>query len=308
MSGVRAELSAGSRLPREDWDFSNLPTDETIPALVWEFRREMPDWEQVGQEAQTWVDGKISGRMQSRQSRNFSEADKARIQAMAAFEYFIAYDEFQWLHRRSLAEGRKEHDRWLAGQLAALLKNCHLPWLRLPTEERRRITTIVENQRSNDVVRIGAWWDALAHFKEHKPDPGLPLKFDWHDHTSVLLTLDWRHSRKRILAEIGKRLKKMEVPSVKRWDWRGRKDRDFLVMLERLAMTRLLHHYTLAELKRLLPEAWKRYENRKWYDERRRCVTDFRSVNGFVKSEKWFPRSWLTKAHRAAKAHQLPGK
>ncbi len=36
-------------------------------------------------------------------------------------------------------------------------------------------------------------------------------------------------------------------------------------------MMRLLHHYTLAELRAKLPEAWKLYGTRKWYDERRRA-------------------------------------
>ena len=308
MSGTTADRSADSRLPREEWDFSKLPPEETIPALVWEFRRETPDWEQVTQEAQAWVDGKLRDRKCPRRGSRLSEADKARIRAMAAFGHFLASGEFRWFHRQSFAERRKEHDRRLADQLSALLKNCHLPWLCLPAAERRRITTIVKNQRSNDVVRIGAWWDALAHFKEQKPDAGLPLKFDCYEHTSVLLTLDWRHGRKRILAGIAQLLKQLEPAGIKRWDRRGRKNRDLLVRLERLAMMRVLHHYTLSEVKRLLPDAWHLYQNRKWYDERRRCVTDFRSVNGFVEPEKWFPRSWITKAQRTTRSCPLPGK
>jgi hypothetical protein len=58
---------------------------------------------------------------------------------------------------------------------------------------------------------------------------------------------------------------------VTKYTGRGRKLRDKLAALERLGMMRLLHHYTLAELRAKLPEAWKLYGTRKWYDERRRA-------------------------------------
>jgi hypothetical protein len=70
---------------------------------------------------------------------------------------------------------------------------------------------------------------------------------------------------------------------------------------------RLLHHYTRSEIKRLLPEAWNLYSNRKWYDERRHALKDFRSVT-HRREANIFPKSWETKAHRTKKAAQLPAK
>ena len=156
------------------------------------------------------------------------------------------------------------------------------------------------------------WWEAVAYFKRHKIDPGLPLKFDFRgdhwDHTHVLLKIDWRHGRARILKEMEKILKQLEPKDVKRFDRRGKKDRDVFVILERIAVMRLLHYYTLAEIKRLVPEAWRLYQSRKWYDDRRQALKDFRSVIGFRESEKVFPKSWRTKAQQSREETELPGK
>jgi hypothetical protein len=79
-------------------------------------------------------------------------------------------------------------------------------------------------------------------------------------------------------------------------------------MLERIAIMRLLHHHSLSELKRLEPDAWSCYENRKWYDERRRALKDYRSNVGFSEPEGRFPKSWITKSHRARHEGEPPAK
>jgi hypothetical protein len=185
--------------------------------------------------------------------------------------------------------------------------NYDVPWLCLPESERHRLCKIVDTIKDMNVVRIGTWWDAVGTFKKQNADPYQQLKFDYSEYTSVLLTINWQSSKKRILAAIGKILKKLEPPGIKHWNRRGQKDRDLFVKLERLAMMRLLHHYTLSEIKRLLPEAWNLYSNRKWYDERRQALKDFRSVT-HCRVADIFPNSWETKAHRAKKAAQIPAK
>ena len=312
-------MDTSPSLQRADWDFTNLRSEELLPALAWEFRRERPDLGQIAAQVRAWLDGKLSERKppmrkdeqsgkHPRHNTNLSEADTARIRAMAMFPLFIPLREFHCAHNLSPEEHLKAQNRWLAHHVSLLLANCHLPWLGLAAEERKRLATTFEAERSAEVVTIGAWWDAVGYFEQHKPDPGLPLRFDFAEYTSVLLTMDWRNGRKRILAQISTILKQLEPAGIKRWDRRGKKHRDFLVMLERLAMMRLLHHYTLSELKRLAPDAWHLYQNRKWYDERRRCLKDFRCVMHWSEPEKLFPKSWNTKAWRTAAAHQLPGK
>jgi hypothetical protein len=306
-------------LKREDWNFSSLPPDELIPALLWEMRREHDDLDQICATAQAWLDGKLSEKKppmpkdkrtgkRPRYNSNSSEADEARIRATTVFQEFIPFHEFLWLHKKSMKQRRVEYISWLAGHLATLVKHCHTPWLCLPETERQRFCKAYEDSETAQVVTIGTWWDAVAYFKQHKLDSDLPLKFDFTHYTSVLLTINWGYSRKRILTEIAKLLKHFEPVGTKLWDGRGKKDRDILVVLERLAIMRLLHHHTLAEIRRLVPDAWTLYGNRKWYNDRRQALKDFRSIISHREIEKFFPKSWETKARRSQKALRLPAK
>lgn len=306
-------------LKREDWDFSSLQSEELLPALRWEIRRECAGVEQDIANARAWLAGKLSTKRapmpkdkrtgkRPRYNINFSEAYKACLRASCIFPEFIPVGESIWLHKRSAKSNRAEHDRWFAGYLRPLVDNYDVPWLCLPESERQRLCKIVDRIKDMNVVRIGAWWDAVGTFKKQKPDAYQPLKFDYSDYTTVLLTINWCSSKKRILAAIGKIVRQIEPPGIKHWDRRGKKDRDQLVMLERLAVMRLLHHYTLSELKLRLPDAWSLYSHRKWYDERRQALKDFRSVIGYSEPEKFFPKSWETKAQHSRNASKLPAK
>ena len=307
-----------NNLKREDWNFSSLQSEELLPALRWEIRRECAGVEQDIVNARAWLAGKLSTKKppmpkdkrtgrRPRYNTNFSEADTACLRASCIFPEFIPYGESLWLHNQSAKQKRAEQDRWLASYLRPLVDNYDVPWLCLPEPERHRLCKIVDSIKDMNVVRIGTWWDAVRTFKKQNADPYQPLKFDYSEYTSVLLTINWQSSKKRILAAIGKIVKKIEPPGIKYWDRRGKKDRDLLVMLERLAIMRLLHHYTLSEIKRLVPGAWNLYQNRKWYDERRQALKDFRSVTHRREAD-IFPNSWETKAHRVRKAAPLPAK
>jgi hypothetical protein len=306
-------------LKKEEWDFSSLQSEELLPALRWETRRECADVEQRIVAGRAWLAGKLSTKKppmpkdkrtgrRPRYNTNFSEAETACLKAGSIFPEFIPYGESLWLHNQSAKQKRAEHDRWLAGYLRPLVDNYDVPWLHLPESERHRLCKIVDRIKDMNVVRIGTWWDAVGTFKKQKPDAYQPLKFDYSDYTTVLLTINWCSSKKRILAAIGKIVRQIEPPGIKHWDRRGKKDRDQLVMLERLAVMRLLHHYTLSELKLRLPDAWSLYSHRKWYDERRQALKDFRSVIGYSEPEKFFPKSWETKAQHSRNASKLPAK
>jgi hypothetical protein len=306
-------------LKKEDWDFSNLPAGELRPALFWESRRECAAFEQAVVTGRAWLAGKLSTKRApmppaKRTGKrppyhiSFSEAEAALARTTSQFLEFIPFLEAAFI-RKPNAKQRAEHERWLTSHLRPLLENYHLPWLCLSEAERKRQCEILNRIEDLDAVHLGTWWDAVDTFKKQKPRPYLPLKFDFPAHTSVLLTINWRNSKERILAGIGRILKQIEPPGTKPRDRRGKKARDLLVMLERLAIMRLLHHYTLAELKRRLPEAWSLYHRRKWYDDRRRALKDFRSVILYPEPGKVFPKSWQTKAQRARnKTPLLPAK
>jgi hypothetical protein len=210
-----------------------------------------------------------------------------------------------------MKQRRIEHDRWLANCLRPLVKNHNVPWLVLPEEERVRLCSIVEKSRDANVVHIPSWWKAIGHYESEKIDAGVPLifshSFTFSETTTLLLRIEWRHTKKRILTAIKKIIDECEPQEVQRWSRRGKKHRDWLVVLERLGMMRLLHHYTVAELRLRVPDAWKLYETRKWYDERRRALKDFRVRSPYGESER-FPLSWETKAQQSRKASELPAK
>jgi len=303
-------------LRREDWDFSGLPAGELVPALLWEFRRESSGAERVVLEAQAWLAGKARKPPTARGSRpgkrqrygaKFSEAEAALLRALSAFGDFIALEDFCSVHNWSRKQRRTAWNRWVANSLRPLVRDYNVPWLCLPDAERQRLVGIFEANRNADVVRIGRWADGVGYFNLHKPNAGLPMKFGYSRYTGVFLTINWAHSKNRILAAIGNILKECEPAGVVSWDRRGKKNRDVLVMLERLAMMRVLHHFTLAEVKLRLAGAWSLYQHRRWYHERQQALKNFRAVVGSAKAN-LFPMSWETKAQRSRKPALVPSK
>jgi len=299
-------------LVREDWDFSRLPARELEAALSWEILRECQDVHEIVANAKLWLEDRLSKRKPplSREQRRFwrrrnpklSEAEKASLQARVVFDDFIPIHEFNFLHDWTLVRRREEFDRWQAKQLRPLVWQWNLPWLRLSDNERQRLCSILENSGRANIVHVGSWRDAIGYLERERLDRGLPLKFHYSNYTTVLLTINRRFSRKRILTAISRIVDDLPSDGIARWSARGRKKRDLLVALERIAMMRLLHYFTLSELPIKIPEAWRLYERRKWYDERRQALKDFRRRSPYAEPEKFFPLSWETKAQRSRKA------
>jgi hypothetical protein len=295
-------------LIREDWDFSTLPKNELKAALAWEVIRECPDSREIATNAKLWLEGKLSTRkppispnLRKRwRGRNpkLSPAEKAEIQAGALFGEFIPIEDLRLLHHWTLTRRRREYDKWHAKHLRLLVTHFDIPWLRIPAAERQRLSAIGEASRIANVVRVGLWWDAVGHFRNHRIDPGLPLRFDYSEYTTVLLTVNRRFTKKRILAAIANILDTPSNTEVVKWNARGRKNRDLFVALERIAIMRLLHHYTLSELRLKLVEAYKMYDRRNWYDERQKALKAIRRFSHYAESEKLVPVSWLTKAQK----------
>lgn len=293
-------------LIREDWDFSTIPKNELKAALAWEVIRECPDSRETVTNAKMWLEGKLSTRKPPMSSnlkkrwkgRNpkLSPAEKAEIQASALFDEFIPSEDLRLLHQWTLTQRRREYDQWLANQLRPLVTNFDIPWLRIPPTERQRLAAIGEASRTANVVRVGSWWDAVGHFRNQRVDPGLPLRFDYAEYTTVLMTINRRFTRKRILAAMANILDTPSNTEFVKWNARGRKNRDLFVALERIGIMRLLHHYTLWELRLKKAEAYKLYDQRNWYDERQKALKAIRRFSRYAEPEKLVPVSWLTKA------------
>jgi hypothetical protein len=308
-------------LQREEWDFSSLPPNECVAALCWEVLREQGVSLGWLPEIKAWLAGKPSARKpplprgssaeaKKRHKHESSDADKARSRATAMFQGFIPIHEFVFLHKWSLKERRREYSNWNTKHVRPLVENFALPWLCLTQTERDRLCSNQKKLRSAHVVQIDSWFEAISHFEKEKIDKGLPLIYS-HSHTyrndatcastTLLLRIEWGYTKKRILAAIKEILDKYEPQDIKPYTNRGRKNSDRRAALERLGIMRLLHHYTLAEIRLKIPEAWKLFETRKWYDERRRALRDFRDWSNLAPKEKFFPISWETKATRSRK-------
>ena len=175
--------------------------------------------------------------------------------------------------------------------ISLLLTAFARPWICLPEEFRRLMANSYHYTQANRIVGVVNCPAATDGGAAEQQDV-TSHKSDSHTRTTISLMIDWSYSRKKILARIAGILKRFEPVNIHRLNLRGRKERDSLVALERVGIMRLLHHYTLSEIKRVVPEAWHHYENRKWYDDRRRVLRDFRAI---VEPSACFPRSWCTK-------------
>lgn len=295
-------------LIREDWDFSTLSKSELKAALTWEVIRECPDSREIVTKAKLWLQGKlptrkppISPKLRKRwggRNPKYSPAELAAFQASALFDVFLPTEDLRLLHHWTPARRRREYDKWHAINLRPLVTHFDIPWLRIPPAERQRLAAIGEASRIANVVRIGSWWDAVGHFRNERIDPALPLRFDYSEYTTVLLTVNRRFTKKRILGAIARILDTPPNTDFEKWNARGRKNRDLLVALERIGIMRLLHHYTLSELRLKLSEAYNMYERRSWYDERQKGLKAIRRFSRYAEPEKLIPVSWLTKAQK----------
>ena len=307
-----------SSLSESEWNFNAVPDEEILPALLWEMVRESNIEEEIKM-AQAWLAGELSGKRapmpkakrtgkRLRYNSNLSDADLARMRINSVFQNFIPWGDYFFSSEMTPKEKRAHYEQWNADYIRPLLLNYEKPWSSLPQLERSRLCEIIRKLKDANVVKIGTWCDAVCTFKKQRHDLYHPLKFDYGDHSAILVVINWKQSSKRILVAIKNILRKTRPGNIEPMCWRGKKDRDNRVQLERLAIMRLLHHYTLSEIPRLLPEAWRLYGNRKWYDDRRQALHDFRSHCMSGDAEVLFPRRWQTKAQLVKLRPLLPAK
>ena len=102
-----------------------------------------------------------------------------------------------------------------------------------------------------------------------------------------------------IIQEFRKWVKTNRPKDIPGPDGKGRnKARDWRVALERLGMMRLLHQFSKGEMEKKSLEAWKRYENREWYKERKRAGEMFHRLLPFL-SKPERPLNWPTQGGRS---------
>jgi hypothetical protein len=116
----------------------------------------------------------------------------------------------------------------------------------------------------------------------------------------LLVEIDWgRFTNEELVKEFAQWLKENNPPGIVRPDRRGQKKISDRVKLERLGLLRLLHHFTLAQVKTACPDAWDRYHspNRRWNKDAVKAGLHFRELFPFL-PENEQPLSWSRKQER----------
>jgi len=114
---------------------------------------------------------------------------------------------------------------------------------------------------------------------------------------TLVVQIDWGEcTNEDLIKQFAEWLKENDPPGISRPDKRGKKIISHRVMLERLGIMRLLHRFTLAELKTNVPTAWKLYHsgNRRWRKDVEKSLAHFRELFPFLPQNE-FPGSWPSK-------------
>jgi hypothetical protein len=111
---------------------------------------------------------------------------------------------------------------------------------------------------------------------------------------TLLVEINWGGStNNQIIASFERWIKNKHRPTgIGAADTKGKRvESRWLVMLDNLAIMRLLYQATLTEMPEKFPEAWKRYASADWYRARKNANKNFHELFPFL-TAKEFPLSW----------------
>ncbi len=115
---------------------------------------------------------------------------------------------------------------------------------------------------------------------------------------TTIVEIDWASFTNEQIIQCFRRWVKAErPPHIPKPNDQGNKRISDRVRLERLGILRLLHRFTLAELRKKSPAAWKRYNspNRRWHKDAEKARGHFRELFPFLPKEET-PVCWPPKA------------
>lgn len=273
-----------------EWDFTRLPESELIAGCLWEYARESPSIGARANRQKLSVDG-ITG-IKTWRGEPIDEAEfDRRDKQLRAEEQAIGYDAEEFAGRFLGSDvGWVYFYRTLTRYVTPSIN----PWQDLPKRLRRTMVkqlgerTLMQPLAESMVADLEKLWDAnsaaLKAVRERvrPPDddtedgelytPSSPVRLPEDNRraasrtTAVAFTVDFsRFSNREISAEFERWLA-ANRPS--RWRRpsnlfpvlaRGRKENDYRVALERLAIMRLLHWTTPRSLRFEQSRAWRLY-------------------------------------------------
>lgn len=304
-----------SELVELDWNFENVPDKELVACVLWEYARESAFIRDVRQRCiQNWNEG---GGLDERLS-----ADLSKIHGIGPFMEVLTRGVHCAPGERRISDMQRD---------TLVTNSFPAPWQTLPEDEREfRVRVLLsagwypatpfERAGTGDVRDIAdqleaRWKEVYSEYyrvREAYPEesevqltaqgrlkpfqefPVSILREEGKQVTAV--AINWaRFTNDEIVQWFRKWVKANRPKGVSRPDGKGRnKERDWRVALERLGMMRLLHRMTLGEIEAKFPKAWKFYEKREWYKERKRAGERFGGLFGCLDTTER-PLCWVTK-------------
>jgi hypothetical protein len=282
-----------------DWNFDNVPDDELAACLLWEFARESKSFA-------------MSSAHKIEMEKFFAHEQQPNRKLDSGYEAFLqSYwncDEGYMEYYETIRNyGGPDALPWrlISADLRQLLKKQvgvhELGGPLVPAMLRQLETLWKANLKGWEPVRPGydAGEDGIAYEASQPHVEGASYAGERHGETIAAFAVDFRrYSNREISAGLIGWLKANRPKDCPEPSGRGRKRRDLRVALDRLGMMRLLHNFTLREMPKSCPEAWRAFAGFDWYKERKRAGITFRKLFRFLpKAER--PLSWPTKGGRS---------
>lgn len=281
------------RLSRFDWNFDAVPEKEVAACCVWEYARESVSIGCSAKSARDWNRAQITGET---------------LPGKAGLEEFDAVlDPFM------------ESDRvgyWIYPTIFQCGGPASLPWQRIPKKVASKLAHDAEKRMMGsplmpvEIDVLEQYWQVNLKESQQRGEtsgdyrPAETWRRPIYSENGRLgpviaaFEIDFFLQRDSEIREaFAQWVKESRPKDCPEPVYRGHKRNDLRAALDRLGIMRLLHHHTLREMQSKQPEAWRKFELREWYKERKRAVLAFRTLFPFLRKTE-VPLSLPTKGSR----------
>ena len=314
---MKGKLEADENpLIADDWNFDNVPDKELVACCVWEYARESTFIRELRRRClENWRAGGASDEKLSADLGKLSNIGCA-VEIITRGFYFAPNDPHRidnpnpnpitnsfpqpWQTLPADERAFRVRVGLYAGWTPAVPFEC-ADWL--DAKEIAERAEACRKEIFSDYHRVqrenpGASEVELIEQGKLQPFPGIPVSLlGEHGKEVTVVAINWAHFTNDKIANYFRRWIKLNRPrEIPVPSNQGRKRISDRVKLERLAIMRLVHPFTLAELRTIRLDVWKRYNtpNRRWHKDVNKAHAHFRELFPFLSKDE-FPRSWPPK-------------
>ena len=301
----RSQKSVGEHVGRGlspfDWNFDDVPSSELVACCYWEYARESAFFRDLRRRcAEAVIQGKTDWDVYGFLGAEFNRLEQIHPYELVIFDGFFGRMPFPaaWLDLHEPDRKRRadiELDRPLAFQRrgSATTAELLLEQARKHVKEYRAAEDKLHREYpgygGGTLRRMGKW----PEFKEN-------CSVLWDEGTeATIVEIGWEHhTNDQIVDAFRKWVKANRPKDMPKPNKQGHKDISHRVDLERLAIMRLLHRFTLTQLRQKCQPAWKRYNtpNRRWQRDAQKARARFHSLFPFLPATEnplsWPPKNW----------------